>query len=142
MKVALENLLPKLFPPNFVINEDYFIRTHQVKSDLKKSLQKKIKTYSKMPDTVGIFVLHDQDSNDCKLLKDSLKKICSDSSKDLKCMIRIVCRELESWYLGDLNAIEKSYINFKSSKYLNKAKFRNPDNLNAYQEIIKLVPSF
>ncbi len=142
MEVFLKIILPKIFPETFQLNENYFIRTHQGKSDLKKSLRTKIKAYYSMGQPVGIIVLHDQDSNDCKLLKDNLKSICPDSTDVVKCLIRIVCRELESWYLGDLKAIEKSYNHFNSSKYLNKSKFRNPDNLNSYHELRKLVPSF
>jgi len=142
MEVFLKTVLPKIFPETFLLNENYFIRTHQGKSDLIKSLRTKIKAYYRMGQPVGIIVLHDQDSNDCKLLKNNLKAICLDSSEVVKCLIRIVCRELESWYLGDLKAVEKSYKNFNSSKYLNKSKFRNPDNLNSYHELQKMVPAF
>jgi len=54
-------------------------------------------------------------------------------------LIRIVCSELESWYLGDLDAVEKSYkINL--SGYKSKAIFRNPDLIfNAKSELKKLA---
>jgi hypothetical protein len=54
-------------------------------------------------------------------------------------LIRIVCTELESWFLGDLDAIEKGYhINLSAHK--TKALFRNPDAIsNAKQELKKLV---
>ena len=51
--------------------------------------------------------------------------------------MRIVCQELESWLLGDLEAIRQAY---PQKKIQNKAKFRNPDNLgNASQELERLI---
>jgi hypothetical protein len=54
----------------------------------------------------------------------------------------IVCTELESWFLGDLNAVEKGYrINLSAHK--TKALFRNPDTIsNAKQALQKLVPAY
>lgn len=52
-------------------------------------------------------------------------------------LIRIVCKELEAWYLGDFLAIHKVYNNFKYKSYDGKAKFRIPDICNAYFELKK-----
>ncbi|TAE49129.1 MAG: DUF4276 family protein [Cytophagales bacterium] len=62
---------------------------------------------------------------------------------DCKVLIRIVCRELESWYLGDMQAIQQAYPSFKLDKYTNKKKFREPDIMNnAAEEIEKILPEF
>ena len=50
-------------------------------------------------------VLCDQDSADCRTVKKGLVRKCHDAGKD-KAFVRIACRELESWYLGDLTAVE------------------------------------
>jgi hypothetical protein len=106
-----------------------------------KSIPNKLKINYGEPTT--FVILHDQDSNDCKILKSEILEICKNNCRvDNKFLIRIVCRELESWYLGDMQAIECAFPRFKAAKYQNGAKFRNPDGLNATDEIIKLVPNF
>lgn len=57
-------------------------------------------------------------------------------------LVRIACRELENWYLGDMKAIEKVFTKFKASKYLNKAKYRNPDNVHGSYELSKIINNF
>lgn len=49
-------------------------------------------------------VLIDQDSNDCIVLKDRLSGLCQEGGRE-NCLVRIVCHELESWFLGDLEAV-------------------------------------
>jgi Domain of unknown function (DUF4276) len=59
--------------------------------------------------------------------------------------IRIICHELESWFLGDLAAIEQAYeLKPQSlSEKQNQNKFRNPDRLNsAKEELKKLVSEY
>jgi hypothetical protein len=60
-------------------------------------------------------------------------------------MIRIICHELESWFLGDLAAVEKAY-NLKPStlsEQQSTRKYREPDRLNsAKQELGNLVGEY
>lgn len=80
----------------------------------------------------------------CKQLKSELVKLCQTAGKP-DAMIRIICHELESWFLGDLKAVEKAYNleeNTLSKQQTNK-KFRNPDQLNsAKQELRNLVKEY
>jgi len=46
-------------------------------------------------------------------------------------MIRIVCRELESWYFGDLAAVENALSMTDLVKYQNKSKYRVPDKIHS-----------
>ncbi len=49
----------------------------------------------------------------------------------------IVCQQLESWLLGDLQAIKQAY---PKAPIKDKAKFRDPDRLtNASQELANLI---
>ena len=57
-------------------------------------------------------------------------------------LIRIACRELEAWYLGDMDAIQKVYPSFKADQHRNKKKFRDPDTCNPSDELKKLIPNF
>ncbi|NEQ82903.1 MAG: DUF4276 family protein [Moorea sp. SIO2I5] len=140
MKNVLDQLLPKIIPDEIT----YICITHQGKQDLEKSIPKKIKAFQYSPDTRFIIV-HDQDSNDCKELKSKLLKICQNAGKSNNVMIRIVCHELESWFLGDLAAVEKAYEMKPNSlsKQKRKQKYRNPDQLNsAKQELTRLVKEY
>ena len=58
-------------------------------------------------------------------------------------MVRIACREMESWFLGDLQAVEKAYNIGGLSRRQQQRKYRNPDGLNnAAQELRRLVPTY
>jgi len=142
MKRFLQNLLPRILPPEYKLGENYFLRPHEGRSDLQKSIPKKIQAFNNSKPPVGIFILHDQDSNDCKKLKNDLITLCTKPGNNVKFMVRIVCRELEAWYLGDMNAIEKAYPAFKAKHYINKAIFRNPDEPQAASELKRIVPGF
>ncbi|MFZ9737653.1 MAG: DUF4276 family protein, partial [Prochlorotrichaceae cyanobacterium] len=139
IKNVLEQLLPKIIPSELT----YICIAHQGKQDLTKSIPTKIKAFQYNPNTKFV-VVHDQDSHDCKTLKAELLKICQDAGKP-DVLIRIICHELESWFLGDLAAVEKAYkLKIKSlSKKQNQKNYRDPDQLNsAKQELKKLVDEY
>jgi len=140
MEECLKNLLPCVVPNKWKLDQNYFIRKHQGKSDLKKSIRTKLPIYKNFHEPISVIILHDQDSADCKILKKELLNLSSSFKKNL--LIRIVCRELESWFLGDLKAIEKAYPNFKSNNYLNKRKLMKPDLLNAKDYLKKILPNY
>ena len=139
IKNVLEAILPQLIPDNI----SYICISHQGKQDLAKSIPTKIKAFKFNPATQFVIV-HDQDSHDCQALKAKLLKLCQQAGKP-DTMIRIICHELESWFLGDLAAVEKAFnltVDSLSKKQTTK-KFRNPDVLNnAKQELKKLVPAY
>ena len=57
--------------------------------------------------------------------------------------IRIVCRELESWFLGDLQAIQKAYPRFNPEHHQTKSDFRNVDKIvNANKYLLKIIPEY
>lgn len=141
MEQVLRVILPKILPDYWVLDKNYFIRPHEGKSDLQKSIPKKVKVFSRYQELTGIVVVQDQDSHDCKILKSQLLELCS-SNGDCPVLVRIVCRELETWYLGNMQAIQSAYPQFPIKKYQNKAKFREPDKLNAADELKKILPEF
>ncbi len=133
----LEILLPKVLPPDV----SFTIYAHEGKQDLEHALQKTVPTISKIPGA-RVLVTRDQDSADCKEVKQhllgllALKVAC-----DYK--VRVVCRELESWYLGDLDAVEQAYPRFKAEQHRSKADFRNVDALAKPSETLKrLLPDY
>ena len=76
---------------------------------------------------------------DCRLIKRSLVQKCREAGKP-ETLIRIAIHELESWYLGDLSAVEKGLDLSNLRKKQNSRKYRDPDRLsNPVQEIEKLT---
>lgn len=139
MEEFLRIFLPKILPPNWQIDTNCFIRSFEGKSDLQKWLPKQIKVFSNWHEPIGVIVLQDQDSADCKKLKQKLCTLISDYGV-LPYLVRIVCKELEAWYIGDFEAIQLAYPHFNAANYIRKAKFRNPDVCNAADELKKILP--
>ena len=136
IKNVLEIILVKIIPDNL----KYICIAHQGKQDLANSIPKKLKAFqNSCPKTIFVIV-HDQDSHDCKTLKAELLKICQKAGKS-DVLIRIVCHELESWFLGDLAAVETAYkLKPQSlSKKQSQKKFRDPDQLNSAKEELKKI---
>lgn len=142
MKEFLILLLPRVLPDNWILNHNYFIRSFEGKQDLQKGIPNKIKVFSNWRrEKVGVVILQDQDSSDCKELKEKLVALCEQNGNCPK-LVRIVCKELEAWYIGDFEAVSKAYRNFTYQNYVNRAKFRNPDECNAYNELKRILPEF
>lgn len=135
LKEMLDVILPKL------TNISFQVYPHQGKQDLERALRTTIPSLCKIPDS-RIIVTRDQDSGDCLRLKRELsEKMESHCFCPYK--IRIVCRELESWFLGDLEAIEKAYPQFKSKNFKNKANLRDVDAIvNPSEYLLKLLPPY
>lgn len=68
---------------------------------------------------------------------------CSAGCKAVPFKVRIVCHELEAWYLGDLDAIERVFPRFHAASYRGKKKFHQPDECNyPKQELKKIVGEY
>lgn len=129
----LGGLVPKLLPSHVEIRYLVF----EGKSDLQKRLGKRLREWQK-PDSYFI-VLQDQDSADCYQLKQCLCGICRENGHP-DTLVRIACHELESWYLGDLAAVEKGLDLSGLSRKQKNRKYRSPDALsNAADELAKLT---
>ncbi|MDR2937546.1 MAG: DUF4276 family protein [Prevotellaceae bacterium] len=140
MENFLRVLLPRILPSDYTLGKNCFIRPHEGKSHLKKSIPIKMRAYPNYGYPVKVLILHDQDSNDCMQLKGELQALCTNSSIPL--VVRIACRELENWYLGDLNAVETVYPRTKASRQRHVAKFREPDNVIGSHEMSLLTKDF
>jgi hypothetical protein len=139
MEMFLRGLLPRILPSEIVLDQNCFVHGHEGKSHLVKSIPRKMKAYHYFPDEVRVLIIHDQGSNDCVELKNSLRVLCDDG---VPYLIRIVCKELENWYLGDFNALENVFPKIKAEKYARKAKYRIPDKLNGAEELKQLTNRF
>ncbi|MEZ4774357.1 MAG: DUF4276 family protein [Bacteroidia bacterium] len=139
MEIFLREILPKILPEDYQLDVNCFIRPHEGKSHLKKSIPIKMKAYPRYPYPVKVLIVHDQDSNDCLILKKDLQALCN---SDIPVVIRIACRELENWYLGDFQAIEAVYPEIKAAKFEKKAKYRNPDIVFGSKELEGITKNF
>jgi len=136
MKELLDILLPQLLPPNV----EFMAIPHEGKQDLEKSIPNKLRGWREPG--VRFIILRDQDGADCLNLKEKLLSICREAGRG-DSVVRIVCNELESWFLGDLTAVAKAYDRPSISRLQGKRKYRNPDNItNAAEELKKMVPEY
>ncbi|MDR0867953.1 MAG: DUF4276 family protein [Planctomycetota bacterium] len=122
---SAEALLKELLPTLIVgknVNVHYY--KFQGKQDLDKNLARRLR-YWQEPDTAFI-ILRDQDANDCRVVKRKLNALCKSSDK--RYLIRIACRELESFYFGDLTAVEQA-LAVKVAHFSRKRRYRESDNI-------------
>lgn len=99
MKTTLEHLLSKLQIDMCYVT----IIAHDGKSDLEKSIPRKLRSW-KAPDT-RFLILRDNDRSDCGARKGHLIGLAAGAGKAAETKVRIVCQELEAWFLADVPAL-------------------------------------
>ena len=132
-EVALRTILPRIISDK--VNYDFLV--FKGKQDLLNKLPERLKNYRQwISDDWRIFVLIDEDRQNCHELKATLEKAAHEAgfvtkssatpNGDFQVVNRIVIEELEAWFFGDIEAMHAAYpkipINLQS-----KAKYRNPD---------------
>ncbi len=118
----LVGLLPKILPDG--VQSRFLV--FQGKQDLEKNLVAKMRGWQ-LPESVFV-VMRDQDAGDCGIIKLRLCELCRKADRS-NVIVRVACREMESFYLGDLDAVEKGLSLTGLAKLQNNKKFRTPDNL-------------
>ncbi|MDX2101660.1 MAG: DUF4276 family protein [Alphaproteobacteria bacterium] len=132
-KELLKGLLPNIINPALSVQYVIF----DGKQDLDKHLGRKLRAW--LPPRPRFIVLRDQDGADCRILKRKLVEICTSSGQP-DTLVRIACHELESWFLGDLAAVEIALNLKKLARQQTHQKFRTPDTLaNAAEELSKIT---
>lgn len=125
-QAMLEGLVPRINSENVSVRYIVF----EGKQDLEKQLTKRIKNYQN-PDA-RFLVMRDQDSQpDCTALKAHLLNLVRATGKCDTTIVRIACKELETFYLADLSAVERGLGIKKLSQKQGQAKFRAPDSLGS-----------
>lgn len=129
----LKGLLPTLLPDDTILQYVVFEGKH----DMKKQLPMKLRGW-RVPDARFV-VLRDKDGADCVRVKSELVEICRQAGRP-GALVRIACRELESWYLGDLHAVEQGMELSGLARRQKRAKYRDPDRLaNPVQELERVT---
>lgn len=135
-RAMIEIIIPKLIGEE--VAKRYIV--FEGKQDLEKQLVRKLRGY-KNPDAKFI-IMRDQDSSDCTKIKQNLQRKCLEANKP-NAVIRIACKELESWYLADLMAVSRAYDTPNLANHQDKEKYRNPDILNGPSlELKRLIPEY
>lgn len=137
MKTLLDGLLPRLFP-----ELQFLCVPHEGKQDLEKSIPRKLKAWREPG--VRFVVLRDLDSADCMEVKENLVQLCR-RSRRRDVLVRLVCQELESWYVGDPDALVLAYPQSRQRtiRELGRRRFRNPDSVVRPSDAIPmLIPEF
>ena len=131
----LKNFLPRILPELDNIAVRYVV--FEGKQDLENQLAKKLRGW-RVPNSRFV-VMRDKDQADCTEVKRCLVSICRDAGKP-DVLVRIPCHELESWYLGDLNAVEQGLQIPGLARQQERAKYRRPDRIaNPVQELRRLT---
>ena len=135
MAEMLNRLLPRLLP-----ELEFRCVPHEGKSDLEASIPRKLRGWREPG--VRFVVMRDQDSGNCQAIKARLVALCAQGGKP-ETLVRIVCRELEAWFLADLAAVERGLQVVGLSRRQEEARFRQPDRIGTpSQELKSLVPTF
>lgn len=139
MKTLLDRLLPRLLP-GLNEGEHFQCVPHEGKSDLDRSIRRKLAAWRESG--ARFVILRDNDNVDCIDLKARLRRLCDDAQRP-DALIRLVCQELESWYLGDLEALAAAFDRPKASTPAQHKRYRDPDGWQKPSaELRRLVPSF
>ena len=123
-KAMLESLLPRMLDSSI----EFKLLAFEGKQDLEKQMVRKMRNY--INPHARFIVMRDQDAMpDCLVIKNVLLTRCAEAGRQAVSLVRIACRELESFYLADLAAVETGLGIRGLAKQQGTSKFRSPDYL-------------
>ncbi|TSE31538.1 hypothetical protein Ttaiw_01492 [Tepidimonas taiwanensis] len=122
MKTFLLEFLPRLIP-GWQHERDFLLLAHEGKSDLEASIARKLKAWREPQ--VRFVIVRDNDNADCLALKRRLLALASGSGREV--LVRLVCQELEAWYLADTQTLSKVYPDCAAAIRRLGKRFPNPD---------------
>lgn len=113
---------------------NWFVFSFSGKSDLEKNIRTRMRNWNYGEPM--FLILRDADGGDCREVKRRLSVLAREGGKPYK--VRVVCQELESWFLGDSEAVCSAYPRCCFSNDV--AKYRNPDCMkNPADELARLT---
>jgi uncharacterized protein DUF4276 len=132
----LTGLLPKLLPESVHVHYLVF----DGKQDLEGQLVRKLRGW-RMPDSAFV-VLRDQDAAECRVVRTRLAKLVEES-KRTPSLVRVACRELESWIVGDWHAVAEAFDRPNLAGLSVKDPYREPDALvHPVETLRKHIPEY
>jgi len=132
----LEGLLPRVLPDSIRVHYLVF----EGKQDLERQMVQKMRHW-RMPDSAFV-VLRDQDAAECRAVKAKLAALVAESGRSPS-LVRVACRELESWVAGDWAAIAQAFERPSLAAHGQKQAFRAPDGIQRPVEAIRqFIPEY
>lgn len=95
------------------INKMHAVKSYRLLSDLPIYLKGINSSLIKMPCRKAIFVILDNDDENCTELKKQLKDLCNSLKLNIQVFFCLAIEEMEAWLLGDREALFKAYPNAK-----------------------------
>jgi hypothetical protein len=102
-EALIRGLLPKLFPEEGTIDARFVV--FEGKQDLEKKMERRIRGWLH---PASFVVLRDQDAGDCRVVKQGLAARAAAGGR-ADALVRVACKELEAWVLGDWPAIAAEF---------------------------------
>ena len=135
MQAFLKVLLPRLFP-----DLSFHCIPHEGKSDLERSISNTLRQWQEPAAT--FVVVRDNDGGDCFELKKRLRQLCLLGDR-ADTLIRIVCQELEAWYLSEPDAMADAFGDERLRNIGRRAPYRDPEaRSKPSDDVERLVPDF
>jgi hypothetical protein len=139
MRALLDDWLPRLFP-GWVNGQHFQCVPHEGKSDLDRSIPRKLAAWRIPGDR--FVIVRDNDNANCVDLKARLRVLCVNNGRP-ETLVRLVCQELESWYLGDLAALAAAFSRPRVDTEAHRKRLLHPDDWQKPSaEVKRLVPDF
>jgi len=135
-KDLLLGLMPKLVPAETTVHYLVF----DGKQDLEQQIVRKLRGWRLAHSS--FVILRDQDAADCKVVKARLVQLVATSGKE-HALVRNACKELESWIVGDWQAVAMAFDRPQLQAQSAKAMYRDPDDLGQpVKELRKFLPAY
>lgn len=139
MKTLLDGFLPRIFS-GWLPEIHFKCIPHQGKSDLDLSVPRKLNSWRVPGDR--FVVVRDNDNANCSDIKARYLSICHAAGRP-DTLVRLVCQELEGWYVGDLDALARAFGNPKLNTPALQKRFSDPDTWQKPSaELARLIPTF
>ncbi len=132
----LKGLVPRLVPADVRVHYLVF----EGKQDLERHLTRRLRGWQ-APDSAFV-ILRDQDAADCRQVKAQLQGLVAGSNRQ-PALVRVACRELESWIVGDLEALAGAFSQTGLVSRGGERRLRSPDDIVRPVETLRsLVPGY
>ncbi len=138
MKVFLREFLPRLIP-GWREEEHFLLVPHEGKSDLDKSIARKLSAWREPG--ARFVIVRDNDGADCTALKARLLGLCQGAPRQV--LVRLVCQELEAWYLAQAQALADAYPSKARAIKRLVDRYADPDTCaKPSRELARVIPEF
>jgi len=129
MQALLEGLLPRFFS-----DVSFLCVPHAGKADLERSIRETLRNWKTPGDR--FIVVRDSDGADCEEVKRRIVQFCRDGRRE-DTLVRIVCQELEAWYLGEPEAMAVAFCDNSLRAIRDRARYRQPDSIDKPSNHVK-----